>query len=205
MPGFEGTCAVVARFTDDVGHCSADQACDGLGMCRSKNGTACSKDADCTSLNCVDGICCNVACAGSGAGVGTCRSCSGAGSVGTCVEVRCKYGDGEPCAANADCLNGSCLTSYRDADGDGYGRDKVTRCEVAPAAGYILTGGDCCDSDPATHPGVSSYSTGVNACGGFDWNCDGRIERSDGSSTACGCVGINVGKFGGGQVCTACR
>lgn len=202
-PGSEGTCAVVARSTDDVAHCAADQTCDGLGTCRSKNGTACSTDANCTSLNCVDGICCDVACAGSGAG--TCRSCSEAGRVGTCVEVRCKSGEGASCAANADCLNGSCLTSYRDGDHDGYGSAKVTRCELAPATGYVLAGGDCCDSDPGTHPGVASYSVAANACGGFDWNCDGRSERSDGSSTACGCVGITIGKLGGGQVCTACR
>lgn len=205
VPGAEGTCTVVAKFTDDAAHCSADETCDGLGMCRAKNGAKCSKDADCTSLNCIDSICCNVACAGSGTGVGTCRSCSEAASVGTCIEVRCKYEDGEPCTVNADCINGSCITSYRDGDHDGYGSGTITRCEPAPAAGYVLTGGDCCDSDPETHPGVSSYSSAANACGGFDRNCDGRVERSDGSSTVCGCVGPTIGKYGGGQICTACR
>ena len=198
VPGSEGTCAVVAKFTDDP-RCSAEQTCDGLGMCRSKNGTACSEDAACTSLNCIDGICCNVACAGAGAGVGTCYSCMQAGSVGTCTEVRCKFNDGEPCASNADCLGGSCITSYRDGEGDGYGAGKVTRCELAPAAGYVLKGGDCCDSDPGTHPGASSYAAAANACGGFDRNCDGKVERADGSTMACGCVGPVIGKIGGGQ------
>jgi hypothetical protein len=119
--------------------------------------------------------------------------------------VRCKFEDGAPCTSNADCLNGSCITSYRDGDGDGYGKDKITRCERAPAAGYVTKGGDCCDGDGATHPGVTGFSSADNACGGFDWNCDGRVERADGSTTACGCVGPVIGKLGGGQVCTACR
>ena len=61
--------------------------------------------------------------------------------------------------------------------GDGYGAGKVTRCERAPAAGYVLMGGDCCDSDPGTYPGVSSYPSAANACGGFDRNCNGKVER----------------------------
>ena len=112
---------------------------------------------------------------------------------------------GERCAVDADCLTGSCITSYRDHDGDGYGNAMVARCEVAPAAGYVLTGGDCCDSDPATHPGVISYSAIADACEGFDRNCDGKAERDDGSSMTCGCIGIAVGKLGDSQICTACR
>jgi hypothetical protein len=173
----------------------------------------------------VDTVCCNETCDG------TCYSCDQQDSAGTCHPLNgaedpsatvtctgssictaaagaspaCKVKDGQPCTASADCLNGSCLTSYHDGDGDGYGQARVTRCELAPAAGYVLKGGDCCDSDPGTKPGVSSYSVGANTCGGFDWNCDGKVERADGSTTACGCVGPTTGKFGGGQICTACR
>jgi hypothetical protein len=72
----------------------------------------------------------------------------------------------------------------------------VSRCELAPAAGYVLTGGDCCDSDPQTHPGVTAYGGVANACGGFDRNCDGKIERSDGSTATCGCITAgNLGRF----------
>jgi hypothetical protein len=224
--GSEGTCALVPKFTDDADSgCSGQKTCDGLGACRSKNGTACGGDNECTSLHCVDTVCCNDACDG------TCYSCNQQGSAGTCKPLNgtedpsavvtcagsstctaaagappaCKVKDGEPCASNADCFNGSCMTSYRDGDGDGYGQTRVTRCQLAPAAGYVLKNGDCCDSDPGTKPGISSYSVGANTCGGFDWNCDGKVERSDGSTTACGCVGPAIGKLGGGQVCTACR
>jgi hypothetical protein len=118
--------------------------------------------------------------------------------------VRCKFEDGAPCKSDADCINGSCLTSYRDADGDGYGGAMVVRCERAPALGYVTAGGDCCDSDPATHPGVTTFSSASNACHGFDRNCDGKVERSDGSTATCGCFGPTGGKLAG-QICTSCR
>jgi hypothetical protein len=226
LPGSEGTCALVPRFTSGVSAgCSGDRSCDGLGACRSKNGTMCKADADCTSLHCVDGVCCNEACDG------TCYSCNLPGSAGTCKPIdgaedfvaadaicggkwictapagatpACKIRDGGPCTTNADCANGSCLTSYRDGEGDGFGGEKVTRCERAPAPGYVLLGGDCCDSDPNTHPGVTTPSTIANACGGYDRNCDGKIERSDGSNSTCGCT-PGVGPNGAPVVCTYCK
>ena len=210
VPGSEGTCALVQRFTDDVnGDCSRDRNCDGLGTCRSRNGSRCAGDADCASLHCVDGVCCDQGCDG------TCYSCNLPGSAGTCTPIdgaedpvangmicggkwicvapagatpACKIRDTGPCTTNADCANGFCLTSYRDGDGDGFGSAKVMRCERAPGAGYVLAGGDCCDSDPATNPGVTTPSTIANACGSYDRNCDGKAERSDGSNATCGCI-----------------
>ena len=224
MPGLEGTCAVVAKFTDDGDSgCSGERTCDGLGMCRFQNGTGCAANDQCTSLHCADGVCCNEACNG------TCFGCDQPGRAGTCSPIdgapddssgvpcngssictapagatpACKVKDGEPCTSNADCLNGSCITSYRDGDHDGFGRDKMSRCERVPAAGYVLTGGDCCDSDAATHPGVTSYAAVANACGGFDLNCDGKVERQNGTTTMCGCIS-EPGKLGN-AVCIACR
>ena len=225
MPGYEGTCTVVPRFTDDADSCTGERTCDGLGMCRSKNGTACGDNSECTSLNCVDGVCCNEACDG------TCYSCNQQGSAGTCKPIdgdqdpsatvactgssictaragatpACKIKDGETCTKSADCLNGSCITSYHDGDHDGYGGAGVTRCELAPVAGYVLMGGDCCDSDPNAHPGISNYSTSTDACGGFDWNCDGKVEHAPGGALpSCGCTTVVAGKLGG-PMCTACR
>jgi hypothetical protein len=228
IPGSEGTCVAVSKFVDDIdSNCSGERTCDGLGACRFKNGRACGEAAECTSLQCVDGVCCNQAC------TGTCYSCNQQGNVGTCTPVNgaddpsaseactgsdvctapvgaapaCKIRDGEPCSSSADCLNGSCVSSYRDADGDGYGHDKVSRCERSPAAGYVTIGGDCCDSDAATHPGATTYSSVANACGGFDRNCDGKVEQaSGGTPTNCGCAGTGVaGKLGTSQLCIACR
>lgn len=68
------------------------------------NGTACTAAADCSSAHCVDGVCCDTACAGQ------CEACSVAGSLGTCTPVlgaphgarpACYDGGGSLCAAKA--------------------------------------------------------------------------------------------------------
>jgi hypothetical protein len=223
VPGFEGSCTAVPRFTDDADSgCSGASTCNGLGECHLENGSACSAGSDCVSLSCTDGVCCNEACDG------TCYSCDQAGSVGTCKSIdgaqdpsavvactgndicttpaggapSCKIKDGEPCTNSADCLHASCLTIYRDADGDGYGGTVSRICTTSVPAGYVATGGDCCDSDAQAHPGQSNYYTVEDACGSFDWNCNGTIDRSSTvSSAACGC--LNLGKLG--LSCVFCR
>ena len=78
----EGTCALVPKFMDDANsNCTGDRTCDGVGGCQRKNGVDCADDTQCTSLHCVDRVCCNEACNG------TCYSCNLAGSAGTCKPV----------------------------------------------------------------------------------------------------------------------
>lgn len=61
-----------------------------------------------------------------------------------------------------------------DADGDGY---KAEYCG----------GEDCCDSDSDVHPGQTTYYGSSNACGDFDYNCDGTEEKKyTGSTDDCG-------------------
>ncbi|HEY8041540.1 MAG TPA: hypothetical protein VIF15_17155 [Polyangiaceae bacterium] len=52
-----------------------------------------------------------------------------------------------------------------DQDGDGH-----------LAAGSICGGDDCCDSDAEVHPGQTSYFATQSACGGFDYDCDGKLS-----------------------------
>jgi hypothetical protein len=35
---------------------------------------------------------------------------------------------------------------------------------------------DCCDSDANAHPGQASYFTSEDACGSFDYNCNGSAD-----------------------------
>jgi hypothetical protein len=66
---------------------------------------------------------------------------------------------------------------YPDADGDGFGDGNsgpVLQC-VAPA-GYVADSTDCCDSDPNAHPGQTALFSAPDACGSFDYNCDGILE-----------------------------
>ena len=68
-----------------------------------------------------------------------------------------------------------------DEDGDGH-------------AGQSSGGDDCCDSDADAFPGSTHSSASTNACGSYDFNCDGVIEKRWSSRGSCDC---NTG-------CTAC-
>jgi hypothetical protein len=50
--------------------------------------------------------------------------------------------------------------------------------------GYRATGAcggnDCCDFDSRAHPGDTSYYAAPDACGSFDYDCDGKEEEKYG-------------------------
>jgi hypothetical protein len=116
----------------------------------------------------------------------------------------CKLSDLQTCTANSDCASGACLTFFLDADGDGYGTPTEARvCTeqgAPPPPGYALLTGDCCDIDSGANPGVpaSTYFEFPDACGSFDWNCNGVVDQQrqcqGDAALACGapCV-INFG------------
>jgi hypothetical protein len=69
---------------------------------------------------------------------------------------------------------------FRDADGDGFGRDDDEGwfCDGAPA-GWVTKGGDCDDADSAVRPGQTRYfTTGYlqDGVASFDYDCSGREE-----------------------------
>src|SRR5665213_2112938 len=147
---------------------------------RNPLGTACSSNTDCTSGFCTDGVCCDSACGQ------TCYACS---------LPACKLVDGSTCQVSGDCISGHCLTYYVDADGDGYGTSEQAHfCEelnAAPPRGYAAYSGDCCDLDSGANPGFDSaqFLTMPDACGSFDWNCNGVITQQRSCNTgavACG-------------------
>jgi hypothetical protein len=57
-----------------------------------------------------------------------------------------------------------------DVDGDGH-RSKDSVC----------LGDDCCDTDNATHPGQTGFFVTRNACGSFDYDCDGQETVESGT------------------------
>jgi hypothetical protein len=69
------------------GDCLAASYCSGGTTCAAKqaNGTACTGANQCTSGNCVDGVCCDMACGGAQ------RACHAEGTVGTCSDVRIAF------------------------------------------------------------------------------------------------------------------
>lgn len=62
------------------------------------------------------------------------------------------------------------LTFYRDVDGDGYGVSDDTVLGCTAPLGYVLTPGDCDDTNRSIHPGASEV------CNGIDDDCDGTID-----------------------------
>jgi hypothetical protein len=64
------------------------------------------------------------------------------------------------------------LTSYADADLDGYGDDSTAIDTCDPAPGSVTTGGDCDDTEYLVSPGRDEY------CDGVDNNCDGTADET---------------------------
>jgi hypothetical protein len=60
-----------------------------------------------------------------------------------------------------------------DQDGDGH-----------RAMGSVCLGDDCCDTDPNTHPGQTSYFATRNACSSFDYDCN-NVEEAEQGTAAC--------------------
>jgi hypothetical protein len=139
-----------------------------------------------------------------------CGSCpSDCDDDGACADP-CKGG----CSTSCDCRRCLCpeecdeYTSYRDADGDGFGTPVTTRNECYTPAGYVLNNRDCNDANVNINPNAAEI------CDGIDNNCDGQIDKirsSDGvfaaMTQACytgpsGTNGVGI-CVGGIQTCTS--
>jgi hypothetical protein len=59
------------------------------------------------------------------------------------------------------------LLFYRDADGDGYGNNALTKTACIKPSGYVSIGGDCNDANKAIYPNA------VEVCDGIDNDCNG--------------------------------
>jgi len=87
------------------------------------------------------------------------------------------------CDGNID--EGVTITSYNDADLDGYGNPGMSNTGCTIPAGYILNNGDCNDASASIYPGA------IEVCGnGIDDDCDGAIDvvstiSAVGSTTIC--------------------
>jgi hypothetical protein len=80
------------------------------------------------------------------------------------------------------------VDTYGDAAcssaGSNYAMDFAYNCRRINYTGQL----DCCDSDANAKPGQTSYFTTTNACGSWDYNCSGAVEKqypSLGDATGC--------------------
>ncbi len=64
---------------------------------------------------------------------------------------------------------GTMLTFFIDADGDGYGSEAIEACE--PPLGTVEISGDCADDDPAVNPDADEV------CNRIDDDCNGYVDE----------------------------
>jgi hypothetical protein len=181
--------------------CTGGAFCQG-GLCKPQIGfgMVCTMDTECSSQQCTDGVCCNVACDG------VCQSCAIAGQLGVCGSVAigtpdaqcgsgelcngaglCKKENGETCAADGECLTGQC-------------EDSVC-CNAA-------CGGDCkrCDlpGNVGSCENVPSGQTSGACAGGSVCNGNNQCKKINGETCGGGgdCLSnICVDEGGGVKVC----
>ena len=152
------------------------------------NGTACSAGSDCTSGNCMDGYCCNTACAGA------CDYCNLAGSLGTCSLA--PAGDpGAPSCAPYTCQSSvSCPTSCAtDAQCTSANYCVSGACVARSANGATCTAGDQCTSNNCVD-GVCCSSACAGQCeacnvAGAVGTCSGVVGAPHGTRAACAGTG----------------
>ncbi len=160
-----GTCTPIPTNQDPAGDCGMTGACDGTGACKKLTGQACAAAAECFSASCVDGFCCNTACAGA------CQACStakkGGGASGQCGPIgvgldpddeclgvtSCDGGGacallatGGACSLNAECASTSCV------DGVCCGNACAGLCRACSAAKTGGANGTCADITTGTDP-----------------------------------------------------
>ncbi|MBW2457502.1 MAG: hypothetical protein JRI68_23545, partial [Deltaproteobacteria bacterium] len=99
------------------------------------NGTTCFQAADCLSLNCVDGVCCDGPCSG------FCEACNMGGTLGSCtplvgVDPANECGGGV-CDGGGGCASGDHIWSYAYTGGQEHIHDLAI-----DSAGNILVSGE---------------------------------------------------------------
>jgi hypothetical protein len=98
--GANGACGNIFAGGDPDNECPGAEVCNGSGACRKINGSICTLGSECLSGNCVDGFCCNTACAG------PCQACSNAktgGANGTCTPIPDGQDPDNECAGTSVC------------------------------------------------------------------------------------------------------
>jgi hypothetical protein len=76
-------------------------------------------------------------------------------------------------------------TFYADSDGDGYGDSATSTSACSAPSGYVSNDTDCCDMDGGAYPGSTLWGTGLNACGDYDYDCDGTETKRHTDTGTC--------------------
>ena len=178
--------------------CSSGRYCDtasGACLTQKANGIACLSAVECTSQNCVDGVCCESACAGQ------CQACAEAGMPGKCVAV-----SGPPrgvrmaCAGTNDACRGTC--NGTQAMACAYPGTTAV-CAASSCAGGKLTAASVCDGvGGCATPAITSCRS--NQCADAARCLDACTAALPcGAGTYCDATGVCQPKKANGTVCVS--
>ncbi|MBM4396318.1 MAG: putative metal-binding motif-containing protein [Deltaproteobacteria bacterium] len=92
-----------------------------------------------------------------------------------------------------DCTGGAdpegtagCTELWLDNDGDGFGDPTSHKCLCGPTGAWkVANDKDCCDKDAAAKPGQTQFASATNACGSWDYNCDGNAQKEKTGMGSC--------------------
>jgi hypothetical protein len=159
------TCAVMRD-------CAGGDYCDPTMKCATQDtlGTACSRDAACSSGNCVDGVCCDTpatTCDG-------CMACNLTGSIGTCSNVPLGSDPHAVCAADvATCEAATCQGAGTCTLANGTSCGQST-CSSDRQTTYACSGASCVSTTATCAP----FACAGPACGG---SCADDTQCADGN------------------------
>lgn len=137
--------------------CATDADCQGQpcvgGSCgKVGNGSKCTGGVQCTSGNCVDGFCCDLACAGS------CQACDLTGSIGKCAALSAGQA---PRNGRAACVAGVCGSRCDGVSASCTFASSTVACGAAKCVDGTVTASVSCDGKGACP------AAPVTSCGGF--------------------------------------
>lgn len=175
------SCNNICQLIRDSYRCNASHNCAySVGTSTSD----CSSATYCSGGSCVSGLCgadcygcsggsCVAMTTSCGAGLYNCtgatKRCLVDAGIGYCVT---RQANGAACPSDDACCSNICGT---DADNDGYFSQAAGHSGTCQATSKPYT--DCCDSDANAKPGQTTYYTSANACGSFDYNCNGQEDQ----------------------------
>ncbi len=141
------------------------------------NGTACSTASECGSSFCVDGVCCNAACAGGTADCQACATAAGAAVNGTCGAVS----SGRVCRASAGSCDvaETCNGTATACPADGFA-PTTTACRASAGPCDVA---ENCSGLAATCP-ADAFAPTTTACRASAGPCD-IAESCTGMAAAC--------------------
>jgi len=174
VPCGEFPCSVTGCQTP----CTVDSECPGESYCATNvcankkvDGVDCNDGGECRSNHCVDGVCCESACAG------TCVACSNAKTdkeSGRCVAIPLQEDPDNECAVDNvnECGTDGTCTGGGACRVQGVG----TACGSATCSGNTLTPTGSCN--------------GASMCNeGAPRNCDGHLKCASGTACRTTCTG----------------